>query len=328
MVCKIHRKGTLYMIKKKIVTIGIVAVVLAITIPACTYSIRNLQKSEIHMETSSASGDMEKERIKPAEHQVISTTQKAGDKSEKDESVVTENKTEAKKQKTDTSDQIVNVDAKKDAEKKTDAAKKEPSGEANKKESITTVGTDNNTTNQSSAKPAGTTDNKKEEPKPSVPTQQTNPSKPSTPVSTPAPTQAPSKPAHIHTWEAQKKKVHHDPVVSLVWIVDREAYDEPDYVEEYTYDTISKVQCRACGTEYDTYDQWIAHSDNMMDNGDYSHGSYSVVYHQIQTGSQMVPTGTYTHHKEEGHWENQVVKEAYDEETISGYKCSECGAIK
>lgn len=316
------------MTNKKIVTIGIVAVALAVTILACTYGVSNLQKSGTAMETLSASTDKEKETIKSVEHESISTTKKADDNSHKNESVDAEKKIGEKKQKTDTSDQIENAGAKKETEKKTEATKKQPSGETNKKESNTAVGTDNTSSNQSSAKPAGTTDNKKEEPKPSAPTQQTNPSKPSTPVSTPAPTQAPSKPAHTHTWEAQKKKVHHDSVVSLVWIVDREAYDEPDYVEEYTYDTISKVQCRACGTEYDTYDQWIAHSDNMMDNGDYSHGSYSVVYHQIQTGSQMVPTGTYTHHKEEGHWENQVVKEAYDEETISGYKCSECGAIK
>ena len=42
---------------------------------------------------------------------------------------------------------------------------------------------------------------------------------------------------------------------------------------------------------------------------------------------QSVQTGV-NHHEAEGHYEPQVIKEAYDETVVTGYKCESCGAEK
>lgn len=316
------------MTRKRVVVIAIIFIILGILIPVCCSS-KGLFKREVHEYASTASRTTKKTSdAKPKEH--IVPTEKQKQQVENSETTKA-----ADKKNEGTNDSAKQNDAKKDdpsekeAERIVTDNKTSSSNESVKKENSSHVPVDQDNSSQTSSKPAGTVNEKNnEQVKPSAQTQQTTTTKPSNTVSTPSATPTPVKPEHTHSWVEQKKTVHHDAVTSLVWIVDQAAYDEPDYVEEYTYDTISKVQCRACGSEFDTYDQWITHSDSYIDNGDYSHGSYSVVYHQIQTGSQMVPTGTYTHHKEVGHWENQVVKAAYDEEVVTGYKCSGCEATK
>ena len=62
-----------------------------------------------------------------------------------------------------------------------------------------------------------------------------------------------------------------------------------------------------------------------MDNGEES-GTYTKQFQEV-IGTETI------HHDEEGHWETKIVKEAsteaaYDEEVITGYKCSGCGATK
>lgn len=148
------------------------------------------------------------------------------------------------------------------------------------------------------------------------------------PAATPPVTKEPSKQeTHSHTWTEQKKTVHHDAVYELVYVVDKTAWDEDIYVDQAVYETVPAVKC-GCGAEFPDYSGWCAHEEYYGDElNDYSHGSYSVVYHQYQTGTEKVYVRT-DHHPDEGHMESKVVKDAYDEEIVTGYKCSGCGATK
>lgn len=148
------------------------------------------------------------------------------------------------------------------------------------------------------------------------------PSQPSSETQKPA-----SQETHTHTWTPQTKTVHHDAEYQLVYVVDKPAWTEDIYVDQPVYETVAAVRC-GCGAEFPDYSGWCAHEEYYGDvMNDFSHGSYSVVYHQIQTGTEKVYVRTDTH-PEEGHMESKIVKDAYDEEVVTGYKCSGCGATK
>ena len=81
------------------------------------------------------------------------------------------------------------------------------------------------------------------------------------------------------------------------------------------------VQCKGCGQQFNTVDEWGNHSDSFAAQGDYfGHSSYTVI---------TIP--------EQGHYETQVIQAAYDEQVlvsaaydeqvVSYYQCS-CGATK
>lgn len=124
-----------------------------------------------------------------------------------------------------------------------------------------------------------------------------------------------STPAHTHNWVEQTTVIHHDAVTNPVYVVDSAAYDEPIYDVQPT-----GTRCKRCGAVFGSEDEWSAHSDAMIEQDDWSHGAYEVVFENVQVGT--------THHDEVGHWEEQLVKLAYDETVVSGYRCSGCGATK
>lgn len=114
---------------------------------------------------------------------------------------------------------------------------------------------------------------------------------------------------HTHTWEAQTKVVHHEAETKQVWVVDKEAYDEPVYE--------GHVICNGCGKDFGP-------------DGSYSEDEFMIHLLTCDPGSyhvKSVKVGT-IHHEAEGHYETQVVTPAWDETVVTGYVCSGCGAAK
>ena len=137
-----------------------------------------------------------------------------------------------------------------------------------------------------------------------------------------------TKPTHTHNWVAQTKVVHHNAEYTTQWVQDSAAWDEPVYEEEPVYTEVEKVRCNGCGAEFDRIEEMDEHCWYYLDNyDDFSHGGYSVVWYNVQTGTQKVQTGT-IHHEATGHNEQVLTKAAYDETVTTGYKCSGCGATK
>lgn len=136
----------------------------------------------------------------------------------------------------------------------------------------------------------------------------------------------PATQEHTHTWNPVTTTVHHDAtghyedVVGTKTVVDKEAWDEP--VKEWK---AYAVRCRYCGVEYETMGDLEKHMMDAIDNDDYNHGSYEVLYRNEQVDT--------IHHEAETHQENITETRwiedtaAYDEIVTTGYTCS-CGATK
>lgn len=136
----------------------------------------------------------------------------------------------------------------------------------------------------------------------------------------------PTVPEHTHTWSPVTTRIHHnatghyeDVVVGTKTVVDKAAWNEPVY-EWKAY----AVRCRYCGAEYGTMDDLEKHMMDAIDNDDYNHGSYEVLYRNEQVDT--------IHHEEETHEETVTEKRwvedtaEYDEK-VTSYICS-CGATK
>ena len=120
-----------------------------------------------------------------------------------------------------------------------------------------------------------------------------------------------SKPSHEHVYNIPvTQKVHHDAVTKTetVTVVDQAAYDEPIYE--------SHQVCKVCGKDF----------------GKGENATVEAINHSVETGhsyhSTSVKVGT-KHHDAITHQETKtiVVTPAYDEEKITGYRCS-CGKTK
>lgn len=120
-----------------------------------------------------------------------------------------------------------------------------------------------------------------------------------------------SKPSHEHVYRIPvTQKVHHDAVTKTetFTVVDQAAYDEPIYE--------SHQVCKVCGKDF----------------GKGENATVEAINHSVETGhsyhSTSVKVGT-KHHDAITHQETKtiVVTPAYDEEKVTGYKCS-CGKTK
>ena len=120
-----------------------------------------------------------------------------------------------------------------------------------------------------------------------------------------------SKPSHEHVYNIPvTQKVHHDAVTKTETfaVVDQAAYDEPIYE--------SHQVCKVCGKDF----------------GKGENATVEAINHSVETGhsyhSTSVKVGT-KHHDAITHQETKtiVVTPAYDEEKITGYRCS-CGKTK
>lgn len=120
-----------------------------------------------------------------------------------------------------------------------------------------------------------------------------------------------SKPSHEHAYNIPvTQKVHHDAVTKTetVTVVDQQAYDEPIYE--------SHQVCKVCGKDF----------------GKGENATVEAINHSVETGhsyhSTSIKVGT-KHHDAITHQETKtiVVTPAYDEEKVTGYRCS-CGKTK
>lgn len=162
-----------------------------------------------------------------------------------------------------------------------------------KKESSQTE-TNKNTTEAVEAKETSKTENVKEE------------------------TQTQNSQQHTHNWVAQTQTIHHDAVYETKYVVDQPAYDEqPDwkYVDGYI--------CDNCHQEIFTLSEAEMHVKVSAAMGSGNCKSYSAGIVRIPPGAQNP-----IHHDEVGHYEQVLVKDAWDETVSNGYKCSICGATK
>ena len=145
--------------------------------------------------------------------------------------------------------------------------------------------------------------------------------------------------SNIQTTKAQSTGDNHE---GMVWIVDKVAYDEVvKHPEEGHYETQKVLVkdawdeqvrapwldeykmvyvCNGCGAQFDEYEQWKAHDQEMIAQGDYSHGGYHDDQVLVKEGYETVHHDAIyedkdvwvvdkaawdetVHHPEEGHWE-------------------------
>lgn len=136
----------------------------------------------------------------------------------------------------------------------------------------------------------------------------------------------PNAPSHEHNWEPVYETVHHDAVTreEQVWVVDKDAWDEPVYTKYYVCIQCDRGMCEHCREKGIEENEFI--SGDALDEHQYACLDEGGRCSSSTTRKKI--TG-YTHHDEEGHYETQTVtvSKAYDEQKLVGYKCS-CGETK
>ena len=134
---------------------------------------------------------------------------------------------------------------------------------------------------------------------------------PETPAdSIPAATPAPA-PSHSHAWVEISETVHHDAVTEQRKVVEQEATEG-----HYEGGSYSVVICR-CGAEFSSADAFLSHQRSAGDIE--QHGGYTTSVRSDQVWVEGTP--------EVFHYETETVREAWDEQVITGYRCA-CGAVK
>lgn len=190
----------------------------------------------------------------------------------------------------------------------------------------------------------------------------TKPTTPTTSAPTKAPeTTAPTTTAHTHAWVPVTKKVHHDATYKTVWVQDtaawdetvvtKDAWDESVLVSDAWDETVVTKEawdepqlewcdiCNACGHVFRAGEDigvhmesgcWSSWHADWVQVGTVHHDAettvvhheavYNTVHHDAET--------TVVHHEATGHNEQVVDQAAWDEDVVTGYKCSGCGATK
>lgn len=141
-------------------------------------------------------------------------------------------------------------------------------------------------------------------------------------------------PSHTHNWVAQYTTVHHDAQYNTVHHdatghYETQTVSEGYYSEEPVYETGYVNKCFVCGlTELDfgnDYEAFMCHVEAEK-------ARYGLVWGTWQTGTQQVwhdPVTQQVWVEDSPAYDEQVkVSDAYDEQVISGYRCSSCGATK
>lgn len=127
---------------------------------------------------------------------------------------------------------------------------------------------------------------------------------------------------YTHTWEPVYKTVHHEAETKTQTIVDQDAYDEPVYSTRTVFKQQVIVSDKTTGTVlYQGCTDNMPASVKALDASTVNYGTSfpEKVEEQYQSGT--------IHHDAITHQEQVVVKEAYDEEVLTGYTCS-CGETK
>lgn len=156
------------------------------------------------------------------------------------------------------------------------------------------------------------------------------------PPTTVPPTTEPPTTVHTHQWEDVTSTIHHDAVYGQVWVVDKPA-------ETKNYKVIS-YECDVCLRTFDIDFEFMTSLERQQtmslleQHKQYELGEYYRKMELFRSGKHVLmpdyPTIS-THDfyftkdvPEEGHYENQVTKEAYDETVITGKRCKTCGEFK
>ena len=156
------------------------------------------------------------------------------------------------------------------------------------------------------------------------------------PTSVP-PTTVPPTTVHTHQWEDATSTIHHDADYGQVWVVDKPASSSMEYHFE--------AFCTYCNSKWsydsarDTLpierldDVMYAHRDECEKRWKKANGV--TMYDDNGVDWSTIPSIVYTLSEsyenktpEEGHNENRIVKEAYDETVVTGQKCKTCGEYK
>ncbi len=104
--------------------------------------------------------------------------------------------------------------------------------------------------------------------------------------------------------EAEYKTVHHPAETKKVWVVDQEGYT----YEEPVYEEHDITICNTCGTTISNTSELSAHGKSHMLNGE--NFSYRNEWTEVQVDTKTITV------EEKGHWETQVIKEAWDEQVL------------
>ena len=156
------------------------------------------------------------------------------------------------------------------------------------------------------------------------------------PPTTMPPTTMPPTTVHTHQWEDVTSTIHHDAVYGQVWVVDKPA-------ETKNYKVIS-YECDVCLRTFDIDFDFMTSSERQQtmslleQHKQYELSEYYRKMELFRNGkwSPMPDYPTISTHDfyftkdvpEEGHYENQVTKEAYDETVITGQRCKTCGEYR
>lgn len=123
---------------------------------------------------------------------------------------------------------------------------------------------------------------------------------------------APAVPEHVHTWAPVTETVHHEAVTEQVKVI-----DQPGTEGHFEGGTYSVVVCR-CGLEFRTGDEFLAHQQGA-ENLDL-HGGYTSSVRSDQVWVEGTP--------EISHIETVTIRDAWDEELVTGEVCTSCGAVR
>ena len=200
-------------------------------------------------------------------------------------------------------------------DKKSDSKKEDASNKASETKKDTASNSNNSTTN---SKPAS---------KPSTNT--------SSGSSSSSNNSSSGTPSHTHSWVAQYTTVHHDAQYNTVHHdatghYETQTVSEGYYSEEPVYFTGYYTRCFGCNAclELDFGGDFDAFLDHVGDEG----ARYGGIWETHQVGTEQVwhdPVTQQVWVEDSPAYDEQVkVSDAYDEQVISGYKCSSCGATK
>ena len=238
---------------------------------------------------------------------------------------------------------VIHLKASETADTENESGEGKPADEAVQTTSAASESTPE-TKSASTTAPSTTAPTKAPETKPASTTAPTK-----APETKPAPTTAPTKApettapttAHTHAWVPVTTTVHHDATYKTVWVQDSAAWDETVVTKE-AWDEPQLEWCDICnecghvfraGEDINVHmgaGCWSSWHAEWVQVGTVHHDAettvvhheavYDTVHHDAET--------TVVHHEATGYNEQVVDQAAWDEDVVTGYKCSGCGATK
>lgn len=128
---------------------------------------------------------------------------------------------------------------------------------------------------------------------------------------------------HEHKWVEVTEVVHHEAVYEDVWVETGQASTEQRLIRDAWDEDTGRC---ACGYDYNApHDGSDEQYHYCCVNGDFGEEEKARHYPEVIHHPAEYET---IEHPAEGHYENRLVQEAYDETVVTGQQCSVCGAKK